>query len=375
MTDMYQASSQVPAGRDPFVDWFKGIMIVWVIHIHTVYWSGDAYVPEGVRQMTLLADVPILFFISGYFTRPAPFFTCLGNTIKQFIRLYLHYVVVSCLLLCAVVPVTVVLSGWDQVDIGPSFTSVFNMLPHGNLWGSIRGYNYSLWYVRDYFSLLVFVPFIAGLRALFTIKVNLLLFVLLCTALFPKEYPDQSFLFSSCGAVSFYLLFLLLGMIFREQEQRLETVSILLSLLLTTCLGLVIFYSDNRELFTSRYKFPPSIQYLVYSLPLVHVFVLLKRKRQQSSRAYNRASSLLLRWCGVNIFYIYLFQGAVCSLPGYFIEPLVAVFHPGILYVLILSFNLVLTLVVTYVYVACQTVVTSRMTSRFKASMKLKAVH
>jgi hypothetical protein len=352
----FVTTGKVQTGRDPFVDWFKGIMILWVIHIHTVYWSGYAYVPEGVRQVTLLADVPIFFFISGYVTRPAAFLSSLRKTIQQFVRLYFHYFVISCLLLGAVLFVTVLLTGWGQVDICLAFSSLFEMVPHGQLWDSIRVYNGSLWYVRGYFSLLVFVPILAGLASFYKIKFNVLLFVLLFTALFPKEYADQGFLFSSYGDVSFYLFFFVLGMILRDQEDHLDTKNVLLSLILSVCLGLVIFFCDNKELFIQRYKFPPAIQYLIYSLPLVHFFVLLKRKLQQTSCTYNGRYSLFLRWCGVNIFYIYLFQGAVCSLPYFFMRPLVAVIHPAILYGLILCFNLVLTLVLSYLYVEAQNI-------------------
>ena len=344
-------TGKVQTGRDPFVDWFKGIMILSVIHIHTVYWSGFGYVPAGVREAALLVDVPIFFFISGYVTRPAAFFPCLLKTVQQFLRLYFHYLVISFLLLGIILVVSVLLAGWKQVDLGLALSSLFKLTPSGNLWDSIRGFNGSLWFFRDYFSLLVFVPFLVGIAALYKIKYNVLLFILLFTALFPKEYSDHRFLFSCYGNVSFYLFFFVLGIIFREQEEQIDMKSISVSFLLNICLALVVFYSDNRTLSIDRYKFPPSMQYLIYSLPLVHLFVFLKRKFKQRSSVFAGRISRFLRWCGINIFFIYLFQGAVCSLPYFFINYLVPVVHPAILYVLILSFNIVLTMAVSYVYV------------------------
>ena len=363
----FVATGKMQTGRDPFVDWFKGIMILSVIHIHTVYWSGYAYVPEGVRQAALLVDVPMFFFISGYVTRPVAFLPCLRKTIQQFVRLYFHYLVISFLLLGAVLVVSVLLSGWNQADSRLAFSSLFGLAPRGNLWDSIRGFNGSLWYVKIYFSMLVFVPFLVGLASFHKIKFNVLLFVLLFTALFPKEYADHSFLFSSYGYVSFYLFFFVLGIIFREQEEHLDSKSISLSFLLTVCLGLVVFYSDNKVFIIDRYKFPPAMQYLIYSLPLIHVFVLLKRTLKQKSCTFNGRCSLFLRWCGTNIFYMYLFQGAVCSLPYFFINDLVSVFHPAILYGLMLSFNIVLTLAVSYVYVAAKNIVVSTTASVFRS--------
>jgi hypothetical protein len=357
--DTVVTAGKMKTVRDPFVDWFKGIMILSVINIHTVYWSGYSYIPEGVRQAALLVDVPIFFFISGYVTRPGSFFFCLLKTIRQFIRLYLHYLLISFLLLFALFLVTIMLSGWEHTDLGPAAVSVFGLSPHGVLWDSIWGYNGSLWYVRDYFSLLVFVPFLVGISSLYKIKFNVLVFVLLFTALFPKEYADHRFLFSNYGDISFYLFFFVLGVVFRGQEDHFDSRELLLSLLLTICLAMVVFYSDNGVLFTDRYKFPPATQYLIYSLPLVHVFALLKKKFSQSSFAFAGRCSLLLRWCGINIYYVYLFQGAVCSLAFFFVKSLVPVFHPAILYGLILVFNIFLSLTVSYLYVKVKDIVTS----------------
>ena len=361
----------VPAGniqtvRDPFVDWFKGIMILSVINIHTVYWSGNSYIPEGVRQAALLVDVPIFFFMSGYVTRPGSFFSCLCKTIRQFVRLYFHYLVISILLLTVVLSATIVLSGWEHTELRTAVISIFGLSPHGVLWDSIWGYNGSLWYVRDYFSLLVFVPFLVGISSLYRIKFNVLLFVLLFTALYPKEYADHHFLFSKYGNVSFYLFFFVLGIIFRDREHDLDTRGLLLSLLLSLCLAAVVYHADNGVLFTDRYKFPPATQYLIYSLPLVHIFALLKKKCSHGSFSFAGRCSRLLRWCGINIYYVYLFQGAVCSLAFFFVKYLVPFFHPAILYVLILGFNILLSLTVSYLYVKVKNVGASVWISRFR---------
>ncbi len=338
-------------GRDSFIDCFKGVMILWIIHIHTVYWSGQSYIPEVVRQVTLLADVPIFFFISGYVARPCSFFSSLCKTTKQFIRLYFHYTLICCLLLGVVFLVTMLLSGSQQVSIYPDFLSFFNLRPSGELWKFIRVYSSSLWYIRVYFSLLVFLPFLIGISSLYKIKNNVLLFVLLITLLFPKEYGDHSLLFSSYGYTSFYLFFFVLGMIIRDHEDRIDYGSIMLSLLLVICLGFVIFYHDENIFHMQKYKFPPSVQYLIYSLPLVHVFVLLKKISREKHFSYTGKGSLFLRWCGINSYYIYLFQGAVCSLPFLFIRPLIATVNSAVLYCLIVCFNLTLTLLVSYLYV------------------------
>ena len=51
--------------RDYSIDFFKGITVVSIIFIHTVWWSGQSYVPNIVAQFSLLVDVPLFFFLSG----------------------------------------------------------------------------------------------------------------------------------------------------------------------------------------------------------------------------------------------------------------------------------------------------------------------
>ncbi len=340
----------VASERDPFVDVFKGIMILWVVHIHTVYWSGTSYVSEVVRQVTLLADVPIFFFISGYLTRPGSSTLLSWKSIKQFLRLYAHYILISCLLLALLALSSSLVSGWEKTDLGLAVISMLAIKPYGGLWERLPAYAGSLWFIRDYLTMLIFIPLLIGLRPMFRIRFHLLVFILLFTALFPKEYADRSFLFSTYGNVSFYLFFFMLGVIVREQEETLDSSSVVLSFFLTLGLGLLVYAMGGGVLEIQKYKFPPAIQYLIYSLLLVHAFVLLKKKLQTKSPDYRGRLSRFLRWCGINIFFIYLFQGAVCSLPYFFIEQLTDTLHPVPLYGLLLSFNLALTLAATYLY-------------------------
>lgn len=344
-------SAHTAAGdRDHFVDVFKGMMILWVIHIHTVFWSGYQYVPEVVRQLTLLIDVPIFFFISGYLTRPGSFRSVLVKSLRQFIRLYVQYVLISCLLLAALAAVFAPGSGRAETDIALAAGSMLRMIPHGSLWEKIPVYAGSLWFIQDYLSMLMFLPLLLGFGLMFRIRFHVLVFILLFTALFPKEYADRSFLFSTYGNVSFYLFFFMLGAIFREAEKTLESGATALSLAVAAGLAMLVYSMGGGVLEIQKYKFPPATQYLIYSMLLVHVFVLLKKKLQAKGYGYRGRAARFLRWCGVNIFSIYLFQGAVCSLPYFFVDRLTGSLHPVIIYSLLLSFNLTLTLFAAYLY-------------------------
>ena len=51
--------------RDLYIDFAKGFATLAIIFIHTVFWSGQFYVPGEVRVLSLLIDVPLFYALSG----------------------------------------------------------------------------------------------------------------------------------------------------------------------------------------------------------------------------------------------------------------------------------------------------------------------
>ena len=115
------------AERDTYFDAFKGMMILSVINIHTVYWSLEPMTPNIARELAYFIDIPIFFFISGYFFKHSSFVDTTRQALRQLIRLYLKYVVVA-----ALVAVGVMLWAFffrDRVIEGmaASLLSIFSM--------------------------------------------------------------------------------------------------------------------------------------------------------------------------------------------------------------------------------------------------------
>lgn len=60
------ASSLLRHGeRDHYVDFVRGLCALSVVFIHTVFWSGTSYVPEYIRNLSLMFDVPVFFYLAG----------------------------------------------------------------------------------------------------------------------------------------------------------------------------------------------------------------------------------------------------------------------------------------------------------------------
>jgi fucose 4-O-acetylase-like acetyltransferase len=59
------ASNISISSRDGFLDVARGVCMLSIVFIHTTFWSGYSYVPSYIQSISLLFDVPALFFLSG----------------------------------------------------------------------------------------------------------------------------------------------------------------------------------------------------------------------------------------------------------------------------------------------------------------------
>jgi surface polysaccharide O-acyltransferase-like enzyme len=348
------------AERDLFVDSFKGLVILWVIHIHTVFWTGYYYLPDSIRQMSLLIDVPIFFFISGYLVKPADIGRLFRKPLKQFVRLYGGYLGISCLVLSGLFLSSLFIGFAGPGDLVPGIKSMVRVRPEGGLWEPVRVYKADLWFIRVFLSLLVFVPGVIALAGFRRLRLIALALLFLAFTLFRYQGWDHSFLFSGAQYVLFYLIFYLMGTIYRGEERSLGPRFLTFSLLLTLLLCGWAFLADGGRLVLQENKFPPSFQYLVYSLPLIHVFGLSRLLWKNPLGGPFRRVTGLLAWCGVNVFAVYLFQGVACSLPYLFVPALARRLPPLGTYGVVLAFNVAVTLVLTLLYTRLGAMVTGK---------------
>jgi hypothetical protein len=54
--------------RDDYLDFYRGIAVISIVFIHTVFGSGGSYVPDFFKTTSLLLDVPFFVFLSGWST-------------------------------------------------------------------------------------------------------------------------------------------------------------------------------------------------------------------------------------------------------------------------------------------------------------------
>ena len=51
--------------RDEKLDFYRGLVMLEVVLAHTCYFSGQSYVPEIMRTICLLYEMPLLVFLAG----------------------------------------------------------------------------------------------------------------------------------------------------------------------------------------------------------------------------------------------------------------------------------------------------------------------
>lgn len=344
--------------RDNYIDIVKGLLMLSVINIHTAYWALLRHTPDIIRQLAYFVDIPLFFFISGYLLRSTDFIESLKNFLRQFIRLFFHYIVVSLLLLMATFCWFYLVDGRLVSGLADSLISIKDFNLRGELWNYIYGYNGSLWYIRVYFSMMLIIPLFTGLQIFQRMRICGLFFMVLFYSLTIYQYSGHTFIFTDYEYVGFYSIFFLLGSIYQIEEKRIKQRDLLVSLAITSLLCGMIYHFDNNELLLSQYKFPPTFQYLVYSLPLLHLFALIKPRWHLADNSTVGKLLKPLASAGKHSYILFLFQGAVCSLPGYFLGAIPVNSNLG-LYGFVFAFNVGLSLLLTWCYLICSSTVQS----------------
>lgn len=336
--------------RDLYIDFAKGVATIAIIFIHTVFWSGQFYVPTEWRVISLLFDVPLFYALSGI--------TSGGNVEKTFYRLlklqvtYMIFVTFLFFLdyFFKVFGLNVFGLEWMK-DFYSTFGSKYipqniSDVPQWQNLGNWYLHSYSnadtfpvvmgsFWYLKVYFILTVF-----GVLILRFFPKHINWFIAVCFGLtlifnfFPQYYPS-----GQVGYVAFYLgLFLVAN---KMKGKKIPTkwipavygVVALLLIWMFWNYGSDIFYKMNKQ------KFPPKIPYIIWSLfSLATLFILYNRLKITKDNFIN--------YIGKNAIFYYFAQGMSSSLVYFLVVPLKEKMHWGVLMVIIFIINIILAVII-----------------------------
>lgn len=219
--------------RDHFIDFVKGITIINVVIIHTVYHSRGDF-PDFLRNIVLLVDVPIFFLCSGI--------TSSGNIKKTIVRLF--KLQLSFMLFISIL--FVASSIYQQSVLWRPF--LHNIMHHYQWFPPFHSVLNSLWYFQVYF-----VVALLGSILLFLISdrqrlLNITLFVMFLGVVYSSLTGDIN-RFDFLSKINFYLFIFLFGFRFKNVY---VSKKMLLGTIATIILSLSLFGST---LAIDRYTF------------------------------------------------------------------------------------------------------------------------
>lgn len=332
--------------RDLYIDFAKGLATLSVIFIHTVFWSGQFYVPTEVRVMSLVFDVVLFYALSGITS---------GNNIEKtfyrLIKLQVTYMIFVTFLFFVDYFFKVFGLSFFSLDWLKDFYSTFggkyiarniSDVPQWQNLGNWYLHQYSnadtfpvvmgsFWYLKVYFILTVF-----GVLILKFFPQHINWFIGLCLVLtalfniFPHYYPN-----GQVGYVAFYLAVFLVAHQMKGKKIPTRVVPILYVLVglalfaMFTYYGADIFYKLNKN------KFPPKLPYIIWTLfSLVTLFV-----------GYNRLKinkNNFITYIGNNAIFFYFGQGISSSLIYFLVVPYKDSINWIVLLIVIFIVNIIL---------------------------------
>lgn len=336
--------------RDLYIDFAKGFATLSIIFIHTVFWSGQFYIPTEIRVLSLLIDVPLFYALSGL--------TSGGNvekTLYRLLKLQITFMIFVTFLFFLdyffkVFGLHVFGLEWMK-DFYSTFGSKYvpqniSDVPQWQNLGNWYLHQYtnadtfpvvmgSFWYLKVYFILTVF-----GVLILRFFPKHINWFIGLCFGLtlifnlLPHYYPT-----GQVGYVALYLGIFLAAHQLKGKKIPTQWIPFLYGILILILI--ILFWNSGREIFMkmNKAKFPPKLLYIFWSgFSLVTLFVL-----------YNRlkiTKESIITFIGKNAIFFYFAQGMSSSLVYFLVVPLQDSMPWWVLMILIYLINIVLAFVI-----------------------------
>lgn len=334
------------------IDLWKGIAILSVLNIHTVFWSGRLYLPDWTRSLALMLDVPVFIFISGFLLQNSRAKVVGKRILRQFGRLLTDYVVVAILALVLAVVLYAIFRFETDQEIHAAVLSAVKLYPSESFYEIFQVLPGSMWYLHVYLSILplgililasplkrwlVYLPFaVFGIFLLTTMNSSL----------------DQPFLLTDTRHASFYLAIFLAGAAFKVAREKLSFsgLALIWGLFIIATLGVILWAGELPDL--QEAKFPPSPLYLLFTIhSILPLCLLVLYEIRNSLPDFMQSVRAFLSWCGRHTFRIYLWQGVAASIPFLFVPPMLdAEIPPGLIFVFVLVWNILASLGLTYLH-------------------------
>ena len=282
-----------PIYRDNYIDFIKGLAVISIIFIHTVFFSGASYVPMYWRNLALLFDVSVFFLMTG----------CALTFTRASESLILHQIVkLSTVFTLTIILFQTIFWNFNTQNIIDSLFLKSATIPEFPVFGL------SYWFVPAYVVSIIFASTIIKFFPRIIIGVLLMCWLYYFLKFMNIINIDTYFLGQQLNTFLFYSCIILLG--YRFYKQKINNT--LFIIIFTIALGChLMFQNILPNFYLQQFKFPVSYIYINASMISVSLIFLLKN---YITKFIQRHPCPFLEYLGRNCIYFYLSQGISSSL-------------------------------------------------------------
>ncbi len=312
-----------------YLDAVRGIAVLSIIYIHTVFFSGSSYVPDIVRHMSLLIDVPLFFFLAGWgFAYSNSFKKAIHRDLKIQLQ-YSYYILVVALIMY--------IFGSEEL----SLDHIGHWLVYTNTKIDILTSTISSsWFLRVYMPVTV-----VGTLMLTKLKRSS---ILLALAIIPflwlrSFYHPTAFLANQ--SFWFYLIIYILGYLSKDFHFKKFWHMVVVNLSVVAILATIKFVFLLPIFNIQDAKFPPNLVYLLWSSLFIMVVLYFKQ-----FNLFKKKHVLVI--IGQNAIWFFFAQGISSSLLYYLRDFIDIHWLPKliILYIINVTFAIIITIILKHSY-------------------------
>lgn len=312
--------------RDLYIDFAKGFATLAIIFIHTVFWSGQFYIPTAFRTLSLLIDVPLFYALSGITSG-----NNLEKTFYRLLKLQITYMIFVTLLFAGdyffkLFGLSFFGEQWLKdvyATFGQKFVPVgISAFPQWENLGNWYLHSYSnadtfpvvmgsFWYLKVYFILTVFgVLILKFFPKHINWFIGICFFLTLVFNVFPEYYPS-----GQVGYVAFYLGIFLIANRLKGKIIPKKWIPVILIAVAALLFWMFSFYGTDIFFRMNKQKFPPKIPYIIWAMPALSILFILYGRLKISKES-------LVTYIGQNAIFFYFAQGISSSLVYFLAVPL-----------------------------------------------------
>lgn len=313
--------------RDYNLDFFRGIAAIWIIFIHTCFWSGGSYLPDYIRTLSLFIDVPLFVFISG---ASFNFSNSVLKNIKGLVNLWLKYLTFLILYF-----ILIFILDQEYLSINNIINAIFFSFTENKLM-VVEG---SMWFVFMFFIVSIFGSIIVCLYNKYCKKEDFVYLVIFLFIIYGISLFRPNFIFLSTN-VLLYLFLYCLGYYLYNLDYSIKKAVVNIGIILCLFLLLVKVGPYNFcEL--QMAKVDNHIVYLLYSMFSINIMLLLKNR-------INVTEKNIFSKIGKNALLFYFCQGIGGSLIYYLYNYISNYSVIVILFLMFIS-NIIITIICVFI--------------------------